>query len=561
MTYTLGLTGPVSFDQSAVLLEDGKIIAAVEEERFTGVKHHRYGPPVNAVKYCLDYAQIKASDLDSVAIGWGSRGYWIKSIASFALNRPFMLCDAPTYISHLRRYWGADFLKGYNGKVRYYRHHLTHLASAFYCSGFDKANIISIDECGETESTLMGIGTGEEIEVLKSFNYLNSLGRLYRQTTEYLGFRGNSDEYKVMGLAGYGKPDLGTEHLLKMTGRGYSLETRHFYTILVKSILRKITRVLATEGKKLEYDKYFNYGPIRGEKENLSDHHKNIAATIQDLYEQVLLHLAKLLYDQTGVKKFAIAGGCGLNCMANGRLLKQDFVNDLFVHPASSDAGSALGAALIEAGNEYKVKARLRDVGLGPGYSNEEIEVSLKKKDMEYEKIDDIEKTAAELLGENKIIGWFQGRMEFGPRSLGYRSILANPMIAENKDRVNNIKNRELWRPLAPSLLEESLDDFFDIHHVNDFMTVVQDVKDDMKDRIPAVVHVDGSTRYQTVSKQRNKYHGLLSEFNRLTDVPVVLNTSFNDRGQPIVNDPSMALETYEKNGLDCLVIGDYLVR
>jgi carbamoyltransferase len=562
MSYILGLTGPVSYDQSAVLLDDGKIIAAAEEERFSGLKHHRFGPPVKAVEYCLKEAGVKPSDLDSIAVGWGSQAYWIKSIAGFIARRPFMFLNLPTYVSHLGRYWRPGFLKGFAGGVRYYRHHLAHPASAFYCSGFRESNIISIDECGETESAVLAVGDGLDIEVVRSFNYLNSLGRLYRQFTEYLGFIGNCDEYKVMGLAAYGKPLSNTGHLMRLYSNGYSLETRHFYWSLVKNTVRRIDKMLEVEGSRLDLDEYLGYGPSRKAGGEITGRHRNVAATVQDIYERVLIHLAALLYSQTGCKKFCIAGGCGLNCVANGRLLQQDFVDDVFVQPAASDAGSSLGAALLEAreGGELGNR-RLRDAGLGPSYTNEEIEKELVECRLDYEYHDDVEGVAAELLAQNSVVAWFQGRMEYGPRALGCRSILANPMAAESRDRVNKLKGRELWRPLAPSLLEECVGDYFSIKHLDDFMTVVQPVRPEKRSEIPAVVHVDGTTRYQTVGRQAGGYRRLIEAFNTEAGVPVVLNTSFNARGRPIVCTPSDAISSFRKLGLDGLVMGNLLVR
>lgn len=560
MSYILGLTGPVSFDQSAVLLKDGKIVAACEEERFSGMKHHRYGPPVNAIRYCMESEGITPKDLDSVAVGWKSRTGWIKSITGFIVRRPFGVFELPTYINHLGRYWDLDFLDGFTGRIHYFRHHMTHLASAFYCSGFDKSNIISIDECGETESTVLAVGDGEGIEVIKSFDYLNSLGRLYRQFTEYLGFEGNCDEYKVMGLAAYGKPSADTHHIIRLTSGGYSMETPHLYWNLVKSTLKKITKLLEVEGHRLDLSDYLRYGPPRKKGESMIQRHKDIAATIQAVYERVLVHLAEILHSQTGYKKFSIAGGCGLNCVANGKLLQQDFVDDLFVQPASSDAGSALGAALLHASKTHKVKTRLVDVGLGPSYPNDYIRTELEKSGVPFRFHEDIESIAAELLSKNKVIGWFQGRMEFGPRALGHRSILANPTLVGNRDRVNKLKGREMWRPLAPSLTEEALGDYFDIDHPNEFMTVVQKVKPGRRDEIPAVVHVDGTTRYQTVNKEYVRYYKLIDSFRKETGVPVILNTSFNARGEPIVRTPAEAIDAFRKLGLDTLILGNFII-
>lgn len=560
MTVVLGLTGPVSYDQAAVLVVDGKLISAVEEERFSGVKHHRYGPPVRAANYVLEAGGFEASEVDSVAIGWDSRSSWIKSLPGLYVRRPILSFSLMTQASHLRRYWSLDFLKGFTGRSVYYRHHLAHMASSFFTSGFKKANLLSIDESGETESTVLGVGDGEEITQIKSFDYVDSLGRLYREFTEYLGFIGHSDEYKVMGLSSYGMPIKRQQHLYRVYPGGYTLATRHFMKNLIKPSARKIMSLLKSESKTLDLETYLDYGPARDRDEKINSLHENIAATCQEIYEKILTHLAAALYEQTGVGNFCISGGCGLNCVANGRLLQQPFVKDLFIQPASNDSGSALGAALLEASKTGKVNMRMRDACLGPSYSDEEIHAELDGLQVEYQRHSDIVGVAAEMISEDKIIAWFQDGLEFGPRALGARSIIANPATSKTRDRVNVLKGRELWRPLAPSLLEDCVDKYFEIPHVNDFMTVAQPVKTEMRCEIAGVVHVDGTTRYQSVGRHRDKYHALLTEVGRETGVPVVLNTSFNGPGQPIVRSPTQAVETYRRHRLDGLILGDCLI-
>jgi carbamoyltransferase len=559
MSYILGLTGPVSFDQAAVLLEDGRIVAAAEEERFTGVKHHRYGPPINAAGFCLGYAGIRPQDLDGVSIGWGSRAYWARSLAGQMVKSPYLAFNLPTFACDLRRYWGLGFLKGFNGGVEYHRHHLAHMASAYYCSGFDRANILSIDESGEAESTVIGVGSGQDIEVVASFDWVDSLGRLYRQYTEYLGFLGNCDEYKVMGLAAFGRERFPTGHLVRMTPDGYTTRTPHFYMSLLRTAAKRMDSALKPYGRKLGLEDYLRHGPRRMPDEQIGERHKSVAATIQWLYESALVHLAGIAHEQTGIRDFCIAGGCGLNCSANGKLLAQDFVDDIFVQPASSDAGSALGAALLNAQEGRKVGGRLTDAGLGPEYAAGEMENGLIAEGLRYERCEDIEARTAELLAEDKVVGWFQGRMEFGPRALGHRSILANPANPGNKDRVNWMKRRDAWRPFAPSLLEEDMKRYFDTGHKNALMTVAQEVRPERRGEIPAVVHVDGTARYQTVDRAHGRYHSLLEKFKERTGLPVLLNTSLNVRGQPIVRAPGAGAALLRTQRLDFLVMGDYL--
>jgi carbamoyltransferase len=559
MAFILGLTGPVSFDQAAVILEDGRIVAAVEEERFSGIKHHRFGPPLSSIRYCLEHAGISAGDLDSVAVGWGSPPYWASCLARLLIRHPYALPCAPAYAADLGRRYRGDFVGGYRGKVGYHRHHIAHMASAYLTSGFRRANIISIDECGESEATVIGFGDGGEVEVMDSFDCFNSLGRLYRLYTEYLGFSGYGDEYKVMGLAAYGRPLQDFGRLLRVTRDGYSLQTRHYYIAQLRNATRRLESAFRSHDAGVDLECYLGQGRARKPGDTIEDRHRDIAATAQAIYEKALIHLAKLIHSRTGCQDFALAGGCGLNCSANGKLMQQDFVERLYVPPAASDAGSALGAALLEAAKRGEVNNRLRDAGLGPSYGEETIRAELEG--LDYGRPDDIGGAVAELLADGKIVGWFQGRMEFGPRALGQRSILSSPADLVNRDRVNRLKGRETWRPLAPSLLEESVADYFEGGVGNDFMTVALPVNSGRRGEIPAVVHADGTARYQTVGKDRGEYRGLLESFNRRTGIPVLLNTSFNGRGQPIVRSPGDALKTFKRIGLDALAIGDYLLE
>ncbi|MBU0763004.1 MAG: hypothetical protein KKD39_08260 [Candidatus Altiarchaeota archaeon] len=559
MTYILGITGPVSYNQAAVLLRDGEIVAASEEERFSRIKHHRMTPPFQAISSCLKKEGISQSDIESVAVGWGSKDYWRKKIIKLTIKKPFMAFNAPQYMRDFARYSLLED-KLPREKMVFYPHHLSHMACAYLSSGMKKSNIISLDEVGETQSTVLGIGKGDEIEILKEYDYIHSLGRLYRQFTEYLGFLGNSDEYKVMGLSAYGTPKTNQNHLYKLDGRGYSLGTNHFYLSLIKSTLKKTLKILEIHSGNMDLEDYLAYGPARKPAQEITPKHKDIAATAQEIYEKILLHISALLHQQTGYKNFCIAGGCGLNCLANGKLLRQDYTENLFVPPVASDAGSALGAALLEHSKYNKKKSILGDVGLGPAYTEEDIELELSKTGFKYERHDDVSAESASLLAKNRIIGWFQGGMEFGPRALGHRSILANPTFKDTKDRVNRIKNREMWRPLAPSIASKHIKDFFEIQHYNEYMTVTQEVKYTMRDKIPSVVHADGSARYQSVGKDRSIYYDLITQFQKMSGVPVVLNTSLNKRGEPIVDTPHQALSVFSESKLDALVLGNYVV-
>lgn len=561
MTYMLGISGINSENPAAALVKDGKLLAAVEEERFNRIKHSKGFPfPKESIKYCLDSAKITMDDVDSIGVGWGSPSQHFKKEFFLALKRPVLLPNYRNWTSVYKKERQYSFFK--DKRISYHLHHISHASSAFHVSGFKNANIITMDGRGESSSTLLGKGTSyRDIKTIKEFNLLNSIGALYESFTEYLGFTRHSHEGKVMGLASYGKP-LDSHNLIKITKNGYSLETVQRYLCMIKGIKRKIKGEKADSFNELLKS---NYGRPRKKEEPILSIHQNIAATIQFIQEDVVRHLAETLYNKTGIKNFCLSGGSSLNCVSNGKLLENDFVDHIFVQPASSDSGTAIGAAYLEwmKLSNKPSKFKMEHAYWGPEYSNDEILVELKKARLKYKFYEDISGVAAEKIAKGNIIGWFQGRMEIGPRALGNRSILANPTDKKMKDKVNmQVKHRENWRPFAPSAILEVADEYFENAMHDPFMILSFTVKKEKQKDIPAVVHVDGTTRPQTVRKKDNEmYYSLIKSFGKISGVPIVLNTSFNDREEPLVCSPYDAINCFKRTNLDYLAIGNYMIQ
>lgn len=566
--YTLGINA-VFHDSAACLLKDGKLVAAAEEERFTHVKHGKrpvpfstYEIPHHAIYYCLELADIHLSDVDHVAYSFdpgnlprsgngGPYGEWDALFLGYILNAPGQLADG--YPHHLqKRFKGAttaDF------QWHYVDHHLAHAASAFLPSPFEEAAILTIDGRGESTTTSYYLGKGSTLVSLSEVRMPHSLGILYETVTSYLGFLHSSDEYKVMALASYGQPA---------------------YLDRFKSIIHI--------GKNGQYtiaplDLAGWFGPARERNAPLEDKHFDIACSLQKVLEETVLELAGWLHRTTGEKNLCLAGGVALNCVLNAVLRDRGPFDNIWVQPAAGDAGTALGAALsVDAGLRPAGISRPADADShpqrparlfrmdhaywGPEYSDEEIGRFLKWTKVPFRKMSDIAGETAGLLAENKIIGWFQGRMEFGPRALGSRSILASPIHPGMQARLNEVKDREDFRPVAPVVLQEDAGEWFEQADYSPFMLFVYQVKADKADRIPAVRHVDGTARIQTINRQQHPaYYDLLRAFKERTGVPVLVNTSFNTRGEPIVCSPRDAIECFWTSPFDALVIGSYLLE
>ena len=549
----LGMTHPISWNSAACTIIDGCLVAMAEEERFNKIKHSPNIPPVNAIKYCLAASGLMLEKIDFIAVGFNSAYQLVledlQSELSIdnndqgSLSGQFseLLDKADPWIKRIKALEEKlPLIDEVSEKFVFVNHHLAHASSAFFPSGFTQANIISLDGSGGREAGILAFGHDRKIDILKKIPDENSWGNAYEVITEILGFQRHSGEGKTMGLAAYGLRDK----------RGLP------FVIIDDDGIPLIDPIA------LEEFRDENQPRQKGEK--ITDYHRNLAATMQYEFERAILCMAEWISNQTGISSFCLAGGGALNCSANGILLSQDFVKDVFVQPVANDAGTALGAALFVDSQENSKKSNwvMDHVYWGPEYSDNEILHALEKfSDITFHKSIDICKETALLLASGKIVGWFQGRLEVGPRALGNRSILANPSDATMKDKVNILKGREMWRPLAPSILYDEVKAYLSPPRKSPFMTVSFDINKTNLDKIISSVHVDNTCRPQTVDKyQNNRFWNLINEFKLLTDIPVLLNTSFNLDGQPIVNTPNDAIQTYLRSRLDFLCIGSYVV-
>jgi len=556
MGYILGVTCYGTHDAAAALIENGNVIAAVEEERFSRKKFDSSFPE-NSINYCFKYAGIEAGDLDAIAFFWDPRLYFAKKLKYFfrylpnTINLVRLRGIQSGYLSierELRKRYG------YNGRFCFVGHHLAHAASAFMLSSFEKATIVSIDGIGEFDTTWCGLGEGCAIRPIYKLSAPYSLGQVYSSVTQYLGFYPLSDEYKVMGLAAYGEPKFIDyfREIVPLDSNLYKVDIRYFNYFW---------------GSKKRYSRRFEkiFGPPREPDEEISRRHKDIAASLQMRLEEVMCHIVEKAVGHTGVNNVCLAGGVALNSVANGLLTENKIAENVFIPPCASDSGASLGAALFVYYQLYGSDkgACLKTAFLGPAYNNESIETVLNANKVKYRKSDNIYADAAGYLKEEKVIGWFQGRMEFGQRALGARSIIANPKSHEMKDIVNKkIKHRELFRPFAASIMEEYQSDFFYHSRPAPFMTEVFRVREDKAAEVPAIVHVDGTSRMHTVIKDDNpRFWNLINEFRKLTNIPMVLNTSFNRKNEPIVNTPEEAVSCFYETGLDVLFIGDFVIE
>lgn len=556
--YVLGIICHGQHEAAAALLADGKVIAAAEEERFSRIKFDSSFPK-QAIQYCLDYAGIKSSQLSAVGFGFDPRRKLAEKAAHILKFLPESMTLVKTrgkLLDRMNRI--VEQVReelDYTGPVLRLNHHLCHAASTFYASPFESASVLTLDGVGDWESVWWGIGDGNGLRELGTIDWPNSIGHVYSAFTDYLGFKPFSDEYKVMGLAPYGAPKYleKVAQVMYPTDTGIGIDYSYFNYQVGKSP-RYSPRLVEL------------FGPALREKNNeeVPQHYRDVASSLQAQTELVIFHLVKRLIQETGNRNLCLAGGVAMNSVANGKLISEGYVDRLYVPPCASDAGVALGAAYLAHLEVGGTRERHHlDTGLlGPAYDDKDLEAALNKAGLVYERQEDITQKVAEMLADGKVVGWFQGRMEFGQRALGSRSIVADPRRAEMKDIVNaKIKFREMFRPFAPSVLEERATEFFEIPPGGqaDFMTQVYPVLPNAG--IPAVTHVDGSGRVQTVKKSVNpRYWQMIAHFDELTGVPVVLNTSFNVKGQPIVNTPKEAIETFLATEMDGLALGDFLV-
>ena len=593
MTYILGISA-FYHDSAACIISDGKIVAAAQEERFTRVKHDA-GYPKNAVEFVLNYANLKLSDLDHIVffekpflkferlletyVAFAPKGF-----VQFSKAMPTWLRDKLFQKKQL-----MDHLKEHDNKFRdekklhFSEHHLSHAASAFYPSPFEEAIVLTADGVGEWATTTVAIGSGKNLEIKKEIQFPHSLGLLYSAFTYYTGFKVNSGEYKLMGLAPYGEPkyfDLIKSNLIDIKPDGtFRLDQSYFdYATGLKMTNSKFNNLFGQKERNSKFEK-------------LTQFHMDIAASIQKITEEIMLNLSKSLQEEFNIKNLCLAGGVALNCVANGKILKEKIFENIWVQPAAGDAGGSLGAALaywhleLKKDREIIKTDSMKGSYLGPEYNEDDIERELNEIGAKYKKLkdDEIYEKTTECLINGDAVGWFQGRMEFGPRALGARSILGDPR-SENMQKILNlkVKYRESFRPFAPSVLENEVKNWFDIDKTSPYMLMVANINEDKvikmnkeeeklfgieklnikRSTIPAVTHVDYSARIQTVNQNTNqRYFNLISKFNEKTGCPVLINTSFNVRGEPIVNTPKDAFNCFMGTELDTLVIGNFFLE
>lgn len=581
-------------DSAAAILRDGEIVAAAQEERFTRIKHDSAFPS-NAVRYCLDAAGASMSDVDHIAfydkpfikferlletyLAIAPKGF-----RSFAMALPVWvnekLFQKRLLKSQLREIGGTEIDES---RFLFAEHHQSHAASAFYPSPFQEAVVLTADGVGEWATTSLSVGRGKDLEILKEIHFPHSIGLLYSAFTYYTGFKVNSGEYKVMGLAPYGEPKYAQiilDNLIDLKPDGsFRLDMKYFDYCGGLTMTTKA------------FDRLFD-GPPRGAETPLEQKHMDLAASIQAVTEEVMLCLARSAQVETGMKNLCLAGGVALNCVANGKLLRDGAFDNIWVQPAAGDAGGSLGAALTahhwHLGNERVLPNAMDSMQgsyLGPSFDQAEIEKRLTEAGAKFEVLEEsaLIDALSSGLADEKALGWFQGRMEFGPRALGGRSIIADPRSPEMQKTLNlKVKYRESFRPFAPAILAEDVSDWFDHDRESPYMLMVADVKENRriamtKDQqalfgieklnvprsdIPAVTHVDYSARLQTVHAETNpRFHALLSSFKAKTGCPILVNTSFNVRGEPIVCTPEDAFHCFMGTELDLLAVGNCLLR
>ncbi|MBI1950260.1 MAG: carbamoyltransferase [Acidobacteria bacterium] len=547
-------------DAAASLMRDGEIVAAAQEERFTRKKHDQEFP-LHAIRYCLKAGGIRPHDLDYV-------GFYDKPLVKLERMLYTYLATFPKSFRSFhkampvwlrQKLWVKDRIRrelDYQGEILFGEHHQSHAASAFLVSPFKEAAILTVDGVGEWSTATYGVGRDRQVDLFFELRFPHSLGLLYSAFTYYLGFKVNSAEYKVMGLAPYGQPryfDLIMKDLLDVKEDGsFKMNMKYF------SYAHGLTM---TNGR---FSDLFG-GPVRDPEGTLDQRHKDIAASVQKATEIVMLKMANHLARTTGQKNLCMAGGVALNCVANGRILRECPFEDIFIQPAAGDAGGAVGVAayiqhtLLNAPRTHAWKHAY----LGPEYTDQEIREYLTANGIAFRECarSELLERTAHLIDQQQVVGWFQGRMEFGPRALGNRSILADARNPKNKDTVNlKIKFRESFRPFAPSVLLERVNEYFDLDTPSPYMLLVAQVRPE-KRVIPSVTHIDGSARIQTIAREENSlYYDLIREFDRLTGCPVIINTSFNVRGEPIVCTPHDAYLCFMRTNMDHLVMGNFLL-
>lgn len=591
MTYILGISA-YYHDSSISIIKDGNIIFCAQEERYSRLKHDSKFP-IKSLRFALNYLNLNFNDFDHIV-------FYDKPLLKFERILETFLSIAPKGFSQFKialptwikekfflKYLLIKELKKFDKdfsskKLLFTEHHISHLSSAYYPSPHSEAIILSIDGVGEWATTTIAIGRLNKIEIIKELHYPHSLGLLYSAFTQYLGFKVNSGEYKVMGLAPYGQPkyyDLICQKLIDIKSDGsFRLNMKYFNFLSGLSMINK------------QFENIFDNPKREYDSNNLNQFHMDIAASIQKIIEDVVVKISTHAQKEYNIENLCLSGGVALNCVANSKILNKKIFKNIWIQPASGDAGGSLGAALycfyqyLKNDRSKKLSDIMQGAYLGQSYSDEQIEKEIKNQELIFDKYTEeelVSKTAT-LISESNVIGWFQGRMEFGPRSLGCRSILADPRSDEMQKVLNlKIKFRESFRPFAPSILEEFTNEWFEFNEDSPYMLQVANIKESKKlnisdknrgkfgleklylkrSLVPAITHVDYSARLQTVNKNQNYlFHKLLSKFNQITKVPILINTSFNVRGEPIVNSPLDAIKCFCITDIDYLVIGSYII-
>ena len=593
MSFILGISS-FYHDSAAALIKDGDIIGAVQEERFTRKKHDS-NFPISSINYLLRDSSLKLDDLDAIVFyekPFLKFERLIETYVSFAPSGFKSFCASmPIWLREklYQKKFIFDYLKEIDSKfknenkIKFSEHHLSHAAGSFFTSPFEESLIVTLDGVGEWATTTCGLGKQNNIDIVKEIHFPHSLGLLYSAFTYFLGFKVNSGEYKVMGLAPYGEPkykDIIYNNLIDVKDDGSFRLNMKFFDYA--------TGLKMTNSK---FDELFKSCRRNPDIDKLTTFHMDVASSIQSVTEDILIKLVSNLKKEYNQKNLCLSGGVALNCVANGKILKNKIFDNLFIQPASGDAGGSIGAALaywhIEKKNTRKIvnnDDKMKGCYIGPKYESEKIEKFLTKIGAKFSKLseENLLNETAKNLSEDKVVGWFQGRMEFGPRSLGNRSILGNPISETMQRKLNlKIKYRESFRPFAPSVTEEDVSKYFDLDVKSPYMLLVASVKENLKiktcedknlfgieklnikrSELPAVTHVDFSSRVQTVNQKTNlKFHTLLKKFGEITDYPVLVNTSFNVRGEPIVNTPEDAFNCFMGTEMDVLVIENYIIK
>ena len=572
--YTLGLNFLHS-DSSACIFKNNQLIAASEEERFTRVKHTSHFP-INSINYCLKEANIDISKVSFVTLNTNPFSGLLKKIIYVLSNLSSLRIVIPSLLNSTKKIKLSNMIanidneKVFKGKIVYTDHHESHIASSLYFSNYEESANLSIDGFGDFASCAYGIYKSNKLKIDYKVNFPHSLGIYYQSLTQFLGFKNYGDEYKVMGLSSYGKPRFVDEisKIIFKTSKGFKLNLKYF-----NHHKKKIFQI-NENGQFIYKNLYTNYlkellGDERDINGDIKQKHLDLAKSVQVVYEDILFHIVNIVYEKYEIQNLTLSGGCAMNSLANGKIIENSKFKNIYICPNPGDAGGAIGSASLVLKKQNNEKIITKNYSyLGPNFNNKDISnyISEKKLDQKYNvnflEDKNLFKFVARELTKKKIVGWFQGKTEWGPRALGNRSILADPRNKEIKDIINlKIKRRESFRPFAPSILREHVKDWFNQDAEVPFMSEVKMLKDDKKKLIPGVVHIDGTGRLQTVTKDQNlKYYNLIQEFYEQTQVPIILNTSFNEN-EPIVNNPTEAIECYERTNMDMLVIGNWIIQ